>query len=590
MCGIAGWVDHGPEGGVDPIDRQLRALDHRGPDSWGVHRGRGAAIGQTRLAIIDLVTGDPPVSDEDGTIGAVLNGEIYNYQALREELRRDGHTLATEGDTEAIAHLAEGLDPVRLATRLHGMFAFAVWDDRSQRLIIGRDRLGKKPLYYWHGGSRLVFGSEIKAVLADPRVPRALDDSAIPAYLTFGYVPTPRTFFDGVRSLPPGHVLVFERGGDLRIERYWRPEIPRPGGPAVLDLTLEEAAIEVRSRMRAAVERRMVADVPVGAFLSGGVDSSTIVALMSESSPKAVRTFTIGFVERLVWHHDQPFGDSSAIPTFLLSELTRKHVTVALCGDGGDEVFGGYERFTAAMMLSRHRRLLALAGPPLTRTLSLLPGAASRGRVASARRFLDRTAMGLPDAFMTWVGVVSPEWREALLGRADNWGTEDYRRIWAGSAGAPVLDRLQDLTLRTYLLDDLLPKVDRMAMAHALEVRSPFLDHEVVELALRLPVGTRARGFSRKRVLKAAAAELLPAEILNRRKRGFGVPLDRWFRSELGEYLEGSLGGPGSRVRRHLATGPLDAMLQEHREGVRNHGHALWALLTLEVFLRREGW
>jgi asparagine synthase (glutamine-hydrolysing) len=624
MCGIAGCLDGSSDDNRRATEAQVRTLDHRGPDSWGVHEGRGAAIGQTRLAVIDLVTGDPPIRNEDDSIGAVLNGEIYNYQALRHHLRSDGHKLATEGDTEVIAHLAETLEPVALARSLHGMFAFAVWDDRRRRLVLGRDRLGKKPLYYWTGGGRVVFGSEIKAVLAHPAVPRRLEPTAIPGYLTFGYASNPGTFFEGIHSLPPGHVLTAGADGTVVVEAYWQPTIPGPSGEGRLDLSLDEAAAEVRTRLTKAVERRMVADVPLGAFLSGGVDSSTVVGIMAGLSDKPVLTFTIGFedtdgfderpyarmvaerfatehvefvvrpsavdlMDRLVWHHDQPFGDSSAVPTFMLSELTKGHVTVALCGDGGDELFAGYERFTAAMVLDRYGRLLAPVRTPLNRLLAALPlGLAGRG--ARFQRFLSRTELGLPDAFMAWNSVFSPELRQSLLGDAENWATADYRRVWNDTRGCDVLDRLLDLNLRTYLVDDLLPKVDRMAMAHGLEVRSPFLDHELVEFALRLPRATRVRGMSRKRAIKAAAADLLPPEILDRRKRGFGVPLDRWFRTDLRAYVDSTLGAPDARVRAHVAGGPLDDLLAEHLGGVANHGHRLWSLLTLELFLRREGW
>jgi len=627
MCGIAGRVDArtGNAELHESVERQVRTLDHRGPDSWGVYAGRGAVIGQTRLAVIDLVTGDPPITTEDGSIGAVLNGEIYNFREIRAQLRADGHRLSTEGDTEVIAHLAETLEPVALARRLHGMFSFAVWDDRRRRLVLGRDRLGKKPLYYWYGDGRLVFGSEIKAVLADPRVPRRLDGAAIPAYLAFGYVPGPRTFYEGIISLPPGHVLTFDHGTEPRIETYWKPEIARPGGPRALDVSLAEAGREVRSRLTTAVERRLVADVPLGAFLSGGIDSSTIVGIMAELSTKPVLTFTIGFddsegfderpyatavaerfgtehvefvvkpdavdlMERLVWHHDQPFGDSSALPTYLLCELTRGHVTVALCGDGGDELFAGYERFTGALMLDRYRRLVTAGGRPAARALAALPFDNLRGRASSLRRFLERAQLGLPDAYLAWVSYLSPEWRQRLAGNADSWATDDYRRTWRATEGSDLLDRLLDLNLRTYLVDDLLPKVDRMAMAHGLEVRSPFLDHELVEYALLLPRHARTAGASRKRALKAAARDLLPEEILRRRKRGFGVPLDRWFRSDLRTYVESHLGVPNARLRSHLDPMALDLMLAEHQRGSANHGQSLWTLLTLEVFLRREGW
>jgi asparagine synthase (glutamine-hydrolysing) len=624
MCGIAGCVDRRADNG-EIVERQVRMLDHRGPDSWGVFRGHGAAIGQTRLAVIDLLTGDPPVTSEDNAIGAVLNGEIYNFHALRDELRLGEHKLKTEGDTEVIAHLAESLDPVSLARRLDGMFAFAVWDDRRRRLVLGRDRLGKKPLYYWSDGEALVFASEIKAVLAHPLVPRRFDADTVPAYLTFGYVPSPRTMFDGVRSVPPGQVLTFEPGRPVHLEPYWEPMVSGVGGAERLDLSFDECVAEVRTRLSAAVERRLIADVPVGAFLSGGVDSSTVVALMAQLSTKPVRTFTIGFedtegyderpyarqvaeryatehvefvvkpdavdlVERLLWHHDVPFGDSSAIPTYLLSELTRRHVTVALCGDGGDELFAGYERFTAACLMDDLARPLAMARPGLSRLLAAVDGGSGRTRVAAARRLLARTELGLPDAYIAWVSAVSPEWRARLVGDAESWGTQDWRQIWSATEGCDTLDRLLDVNLRTYLLDDLLPKVDRMAMAHALEVRSPFLDHGLAEFALRLPPSARMRWFSRKRVLKAAARPLLPRSILRRRKRGFGVPLDRWFRTDLRGFLHSQLGAPQARVRSYLDSGAIDALLAEHDRNEAQHGTPLWTLLTLEVFLRREGW
>ena len=621
MCGIAGVLD---PAGVEreSLDARLRLLDHRGPDARGTFGGAGpAAIGQTRLSVIDLETGDPPIANEDGSVGAVLNGEVYNYAELREELAAGGHRLATRGDTEVIAHLAEDLEPVELARRLHGMFAFAVWDARRARLVVGRDRLGKKPLHYWRGGGRLVFGSEIKAVLADPRVPRRLDESVIPGYLAFGYPPAPRTFFEGVHSLPPGHVLVAE-DGDVRVEPYWDPPLARAGGGDRLDVSLDEGADAVRAALTAAVRRRLVSDVPIGAFLSGGIDSTVVVGLMAELSSEPVRTFTIGFddregfderpfariaaerfgtehvelvvapdavdlVERLVWYHDQPFGDSSAIPTFLLSELAAAHVKVALSGDGGDELFAGYERFSAALSADRWARPLALAAP-LARALGGVP--AVRGRTVDARRFLGRAGQGLPGAYLDWVATVPPEWRARLLPNANGAGTAEQLAVWERSAGADPLHRLLDLNLRTYLRDDLLPKLDRASMAHGLEVRSPFLDHELAELALRLPRELHVRGLARKRVLRAATADLVPPELNRRRKRGFSVPLARWFRDDLGGYVDSTLGAAGARVRGHVSGAALDALVAEHRRGSHDHGHALWTLLTLEVFLRREGW
>jgi asparagine synthase (glutamine-hydrolysing) len=626
MCGICGFAGAHPEDLQAVIEARLDTLDHRGPDARGSFRKTRATISQNRLAIIDLVTGDPPITNEDRSVSVVLNGEIYNYRELSDELRREGHEFNSRGDTEVIAHLAEERSAVDVARALKGMFAFAVWDERRERLVLGRDRVGKKPLYYWHGGGRLVFGSEIKALLADPSVPRRMDPGAIPAYLTFGYVPTPRTFYEGIRSVPPGHVLTFEPGGEPRLERYWEPPLVAGNGVGRLDRSLPDAAREVRGLLREAVERRLISDVPLGAFLSGGIDSSAVVGLMTELMDQPVETFTIGFddrdgfderpfasvvakrhatnhhefvvhpdavdlVEKLVWHHDQPFGDSSAIPTYLLSEVTSQHVTVALSGDGGDELFAGYERFAAGLAARRYASLPGPVRGALGGALGLLPPAAVGGKAQRAQRFAGVAARGLPDAYRCWISFVSEEDRNSLLnGNRDDWGLDDYRAHWQASEGAHTLDRLLDLNLRTYLLDDLLVKADRMSMAHGLEVRSPFLDAELIAYTTRLPPRLKARGLSLKRVLKAAVEDLLPPDILKRGKRGFGVPLDRWFREDLSSYVDGTLGAPDAHVRKHLAPEAVDRLLAEHRSGARNHGHALWTLLTLEVFLRREDW
>jgi asparagine synthase (glutamine-hydrolysing) len=582
-------------------------------------------IAQNRLSIIDLVQGDPPITNEQGTLGVVLNGEIYNFRQLREELRRDGHTLRTHGDTEVIAHLAEDRDPVSLARALDGMFAFAVWDRERGRLTLGRDRVGKKPLYYWRSPETFVFASEIKGVLAHPAVSCQLDEHAISAYLTFGYIPTPHTFFAGIKSLPPAHVLTIDPGGDPRIERYWRLAIPGQADGAVhAPIGLEEAAEEVRTRLQEAIRRRLVADVPLGAFLSGGIDSSAIVALMAGVMGEPVKTFTIGFedvegfderpfaravatrfgtehhefvvqpdaidlLERLVWHHDQPFGDSSAIPTYLLNEVARRHVTVALSGDGGDEVFGGYERFAAGLAVDGLRRVPSLLRRPAVAALAHLPKSAMHRRGARVRRFAAVAERGMPWAYLEWISYVPECWRRRLLAERDDWARAEYLRIWQSTAGARSLDRLLALNLDTYLLDDLLVKVDRTSMAHGLEVRSPFLDTELLEFASRLPPSLKVRGMSLKRVLKRAVRDLLPDDLLTRRKRGFGVPLDRWFREDLRSYTQSTLGAE-ARVRRHLAGEQLDRLLAEHDSGAHNHGNALWTLMTLELFLRRHGW
>ena len=626
MCGIAGFIQRRGEAAIKHVELQLRQLDHRGPDSWGVFARGQAAIGQTRLAVLDLLTGDPPITCEDGSIGVTFNGEIYNFEGLREGLTARGHHLVTAGDTEVIAHLAEELEPAVLAQQLDGMFAFALWDEKRERLVLARDRLGKKPLYYWVGGSEVVFGSEIKAVLAHPGVPRVLAEGAVGAYLSLGYVPSPYTFFEGVQSVPPGHVVTIDKALDVASATYWKPAIPGRDGVPRAELGLEEAAREVRRLLTAAVKRRLVADVPVGAFLSGGMDSSSVVALMAILSSTPVKTFTIGFedseqhderayaravasqlgtehtefvvqpratevLDQITWHFDQPFGDSSALPTFFLSELTRRHVTVALSGDGGDEIFGGYRRFAAGLAVDYVDRLPAPARRLSSMLVDAVPAVALPDRLAGARRFLASAGRGLPDAYVDWVSFVFPSpTREALVGRAGEWAREDLRRHWAATQGAHTLDRLLSVNLNTYLLDDLLPKVDRMSMAHALEVRSPFLDTALVEFALRLPPRARIRGGKLKRVLKASMRELIPDMVLRRPKQGFAVPLDQWFRTDLQAYVEAMLSPPSARVRAHVSPSGLDRVLHEHRQGLAHHGHGLWALLVLELFLRREGW
>jgi asparagine synthase (glutamine-hydrolysing) len=621
VCGIAGAVDL--SAAVAPDAGGLVAtLRHRGPDAAGVYARPGVALGQSRLAVIDLETGDPPIANEDGTVGVAFNGEVYGFAAIRSELEAAGHRLTTSGDTEVVAHLAEQLDPAALCRRLDGMFALALWDDRRRRLVLARDRFGKKPLHYWHDGRRLVFGSEIKALLAHPAVPRRLDPAAIPAYLTFGYVPTPGTFYDGIRSVPAGHLLTFDAGG-LRIAPYWRP--PLPGVDCEhLDLGPEEQRRELRRLICDAVDRRRVADVPVGAFLSGGVDSSTVVAFLARLSARPVRTFTIGFddgdgfderphaarvaaaygtdhtelvvrpdvtevIDRLVRHHDQPFGDSSALPTFLLAELTRRHVTVALSGDGGDELFAGYERFAAARLLDRFDRLPAAVRHAALRAAGRVPAGAFGGRAGSARRMLHRSGAGLPWSYLSWISYTPREWVERLLPGADPWAIDAYGDLWAATAGADVLDRLQHLNLRTYLVDDLLVKVDRTTMAHGLEVRSPFLDTALAEFALRLPLRSRVRGGTLKWALKDVARDLLPREIVHRRKRGFGVPLDRWFRTDLRPWVRGLLAGPSARVNGYVKPEAVTGLLDAHAAGAA-HGHTIWTLLTLEVFLRQADW
>jgi asparagine synthase (glutamine-hydrolysing) len=585
-----------------------------------------AALGQARLAVIDLVTGDPPITNEDGTIAVAFNGEIYNFRTLRDRLQRNGHALATDGDTEVIVHLAEELSPVELACELDGMFAFAVWNNRTRELVLARDRFGKKPLFWWRQGHTIVFASEIKAVLAHPAVPRELNEGALLPYLTFGYVPTPDTFFAGVNSLLPGHVLVMRDGREPEVIEYWRPPLPPRGSGISRGPTLNDAVGETRRRVYDAVEKRLISDVPLGAFLSGGIDSSVVVAAMAERSAGPVKTFSVGFddtegfdervharevakrfgtehvefvvrpnavelVEKLLWHHDQPFGDSSAIPLYLLCERTREYVTVALSGDGGDELFAGYERFAAGLFFANYLRLPQGTRARISGAAGRLPPASSKSRIDSVRRLLSNAGPDVLQAYVEWIAVVPAHLRSALLesDRPIADPLRSYQAVWTQSQGSPLLARLLDLNARTYLLDDLLVKADRMSMAHGLEVRSPLLDHQLAEYVFPLPGHLKIRGPRLKYLLKRAFADVLPPSILGRRKQGFGVPLDRWFRTDLRTFAREKL-GPDARVRTRLSSSAVDEMLLSHDSGRRNLGHAIWTLLTLELFLRREGW
>lgn len=624
MCGIAGYVVD--SGAVDSsiIERLLGQLDHRGPDTSGYFTGTRGVVGQTRLSIIDVTRGDPPLTTEDGSIAAVLNGEIYNFLTLHKELLEDGHRFSSECDTEVIAHLAEQTSPVDMCRKLRGMFALAIWDENAQQLVLARDRLGKKPLYYWYRNGTLVFGSEIKAVLAHPAVTRDFNTSALPAYLTFGYVPTPQTFFTDIYSLPPGHLLAHRPGHEPVVTPYW--SFPSPDRIGDLETApLDVQALEVRRLLLNAVERRLVADVPLGAFLSGGLDSATVVGLMAELSDVPVRTFSIGFdddegfderpfsrlvsarfatdhtefvvrpdaiglIDRLVWHYDQPFGDSSAIPTFLLAEQTRAEVTVALSGDGGDELFAGYSRFPATLGLERYKQVPALVRLPVEAIIKKLPAAHEGSAAARLRRLVDRADLDTPELVISWITYSRDARARSLVGRDFDDVVAGFTHVWAQSQGAPLLHRLLRLNIETYLLDDLLPKVDRMSMAHGLEIRCPLLDTDLLELTMRLPPSAFVRGGRTKRVLRHAIRDLLPGEILTRPKRGFAVPLARWLRTDMSDFVRGKLLSSASRVRNHLQPGAIDSVAGLHLEGRVDYADLMWALLTLETFLEKEDW
>ena len=634
MCGIAGILCLAPRTRVEPepLDSMTAQLVHRGPDDAGRYidpRGR-CGLGFRRLAIIDLAGGRQPLSTEDGTIWLVFNGEIYNFRELRKELEAAGHRFATRTDSEVIVHLyeqaADGDVGRDCLARLAGMFAFAIWDERRGRLLLARDRLGKKPLVYAQHGDFLYFASELKAIAALPAVPRAVDPQALHAYFVFQYVPAPRSIYRGFGKLLPGHYLDLHAGEspDLRPRRYWalRPTnaSPRFGG------TYADARARLGELLTAAVAKRLIADVPLGAFLSGGVDSSVVVALMRALGVSPLRTFSIGFpdprydetryarlvadrfktehhehlvtpqareiLDTLSFHYDEPFADSSAIPTYYVARWARQRVTVALTGDGGDECFGGYDRYRAAQLAER----LAVVPRPLRRGLSalgrLLPH--HRPRTASNRlyRFLSALEAGPARRYLAWVNVFTPA--DLLAGyRAEFAAALDFDEPWRwfdglyGQWAGSATERAVLTDIHSYLPYDLLVKVDIASMACGLECRCPLLDHELLEFAAGLPIEWRIGPRGGKRILKDWAKGRLPAAVLRRRKMGFGVPIGSWLRWELQDLLRTNVLAADSLSRRVFSPDWLERLVEEHIRGRANHEHPLWALLTLELWSRR---
>ncbi len=629
MCGLCGIV-HFDGAPIDPLaaQRMLDALGHRGPDDEGsfwVRSGVSLFLGHRRLSIIDLSeAGRQPMSNENGTIAVLLNGEIYNFQALRAELEGRGHRFRSQTDTEVIAHLYEDEGPEGIA-RLDGMFALALWDDRARQLVLARDRPGKKPLYYYRNGPVMAFASEIPALLEWQGVDRRFNPRAVPLYLTYGYVPCPETFYACIRQLPPASYLVLRDGQIHGPVSYWGLAFPQAGEELRVDGG--EAGRQIRTLLTEAVRKRLVADVPLGAFLSGGIDSSIVVALMSRLQDRPVKTFTIGFtgpgsyderayarlvaeryhtdhtefvvkpdavslVDELLEHHGQPFGDSSAIPTYIVARLTRQHVTVALNGDGGDELFAGYERFLATCLAEAIPRPLARLGAGAA---GVLPQGNGYGHLGSrAARFLRQAAKPLEARYLAWNSFIG---QEALPRFLDTNGAEpvplgfvsdSFAACLRETEGCDLLNRLLYLNYRTYLHDDVLVKMDRMTMAHGLEARSPFLDTALTEYVTALPPRMKIKRWTLKHILKAAFRDLLPPPILQRGKHGFGVPLGAWFAGDLREYVHDTLLAPDAAIRGILNQEAVRELYMQHLSGACDHGHQLWALMTLELWLRTQ--
>ncbi len=635
MCGICGEMSFTAR----PVsERALVAMTdtirHRGPDHGAVYRSDEGVtgLGFRRLSIIDLrAAANQPIGNEDGSVQLVFNGEIYNFQELRKGLVSRGHAFRSNADSEVIVHLYEELGDQAI-DRLDGMFALGLWDERRQRLLLARDRAGKKPLFTYTAADRVVFASEPKALLGHPDLNIDVDAGAIPYYFLFGYVPHPQTIYQGVRHVEPGTVVTFGRQGKQVARRYWQLNFPdirlasfAKATEAKKSDTRVEAARRVRELVTAAVERRLMADVPLGAFLSGGLDSTIIVGVMSQLMKEPVQTFSLGFegdadfdetaiarataarfgtrhtefkvrpsaidlLDTLVYHHDGPFADSSAIPTYLVSKLTREHVTVALTGDGGDEVFAGYLRFGAALAADRVPRWAGRAGAAL---LSLLPNSRNeRQLVARGRRFARAARLPRQERLVAWAGVFYDDLGQ-LLGMKGELPVDPCHHIrdLAGIDGASPLNQLLAANFHSYLHDDLLVKADRMSMANSLEARAPFLDRDLMEYVAGLPDDQKLSGRTTKAILREAFADLVPAQVQQGAKKGFGVPLDAWFRGELRERLCDTVLAPSAKLRAYVDQAYVQQLVTEHQERKANHGHRLWTLLTFERWLSLlPGW
>jgi asparagine synthase (glutamine-hydrolysing) len=623
MCGIVGRWNFRSGKPVDPrvIEAMATLISHRGPDDSGVYAAGSVALGNRRLAIVDLTpAGHQPMRLGDRDIWITYNGEIYNFPELRHVLERDGFRFRSNSDTEVLlaAYARWGETCMQY---LRGMFAFAIWDGDRRRLVIARDRLGKKPLYYTIDDDGIAFASETKSLLADegfralPYVP------AISEYLTYQYVPGPRTALDGVFKLPPAHYLVAD-GNGVRTERYWRLRYDKKDGPSE-----EDAVAAVTSKLRECVRIRLISDVPLGAFLSGGVDSSAVVAFMSAESSAPVKTFSIGFDEReyneleyarviaqkfatdhhefvvrpdalsvlpeLAWCYSEPFADSSAVATYYLAKLTREHVTVALNGDGGDENFAGYPRYLANVLAAQIDRLPRRLRTALAQVTPMLGrGGPPRSWRSRAQRFAEALAESPAERYSRWVSHFRPPLKDELCSvdfrRAA--GEDDYaeliRTAYADALGLDLVDSTLSVDVETYLPGDLLVKMDVATMAHSVETRSPFLDHEFMELCASLPSSFKLRGRTTKYLLKRALQGVIPTALLDRPKMGFGVPIDHWFRNELRSYVREVLSSPEAASRGYFNRAVVERLISEHQSGTRSWHYQLWNLLMLELWHR----
>jgi asparagine synthase (glutamine-hydrolysing) len=621
VCGICGIVGPGPID-RDTLAAMAAAIRHRGPDDDGFYveelGGIGVGLGFRRLSIIDLESGNQPIANEDGSIQLVFNGEIYNFRELRRELEGRGHRFATEADTEVIVHLYEDDGP-RCVERLNGMFAFALWDAKSQELLLARDRFGKKPLYYADLGETLLFGSELKALLQHPRCPDELDFGAFTRYLALEYVPTPHAIFEGVKKLPGGHVLCW-RNGRASIQRYWDMSF----NAEAETLTEDEYAEELTRLLHAAVRRRLMSDVPLGAFLSGGIDSSSVVAMMVRDLPaSSVKTFSIGFADqsfdeshyaRRVAEHfgtdhhedvftantlldllptvtdflDEPFADASILPTYLLSRFTRDSVTVALGGDGSDELLAGYPTFPAERIARLYRMPRLLHEDVLAPLADRLPvSTANFSLDFKLKRFLRGARLPTELRHPVWLGSFTPAEQRTILGRTPPDPFSEHRLAWESAPSRRPLERLIYLYAKTYLQDDILVKVDRASMACSLEVRAPFLDAELADFLGRVPPRLKLRRLETKHLLKRAMRDVLPPGIAERPKKGFGIPIAEWLKTDLRAAVLDELSP--DRLRRQGIFEPTEVqrLVSQHLSGAADHRKPLWTLFVFQLWHRR---
>ena len=644
MCGIAGacWSSDGEPLAEAVLRRMTDAISHRGPDDDGHYfssnsgsTAGGAALGHRRLSIIDLAGGHQPLSNEDGSVWIAFNGEVYNYRELQPQLEALGHRFRTSSDTECIVHAYEqwGHDCVQ---HLRGMFAFAIWDDRHRKLFLARDRMGQKPLVYRVASGRLTFASELKALLQVPGAPRDIDPQAVADFVTLQYVPHPKTMLNGYRKLPPAHWAEFDATtGTSMVRRYWEAPFVRPQGygPSQIEslslATFDSPQAALRETLTEAVRLRMRSDVPFGAFLSGGVDSTIITGLMQRETTEKVQTFSIGFnvkqfdersyareaatkletdhhefvvdpsavemLPKLTQHYDEPFGDSSAIPTMYLSQLTRQHVTVALTGDGGDELFAGYDRYLAVDLASKIDRwpwpIRAMLASPIWQRLPA--GVRQKSKLRQVKRFLAALGQHPRRRYANWVSIFDDARRPTLfsvefartLGDYD--GASFIENAYAHCAEENFVQRTTCVDVETYLPCDILTKVDIASMAYGLEARSPFMDHHVVELAAQMPLALKLHGRRGKRILVETFQDLLPESIQSRPKMGFGVPLDHWFRNELRELLCDTLLDPRSLQRGYFDPATVRRLIDEHVTSQWDHSARLWLLLMFELWQQR---